>query len=290
MSAPSPGPGGQVGFIGLGDMGGRMALRLRASDWPLVVYDQRAASTAAAREAGASVAPSVAAVARDASVICICVVDGPQLRSVVDEAEEALGPGKIVVVHSSVAPQVVREVDAIVRATGATLVDAPVSGSRPAADAGTLTIFAGGSAPDLAAIDAPLRCYAERILAVGTVGAGQAVKIANNVMLHMNHLIALEALRFARAEGLDESAIIEAVNVSTGRSWVTETWGLIDDMIFDHPQAGTAVLHSMMSKEIWQAVALSRDSLTAMPITAVGSQVSKSYFEEREAELRERRR
>jgi 3-hydroxyisobutyrate dehydrogenase len=102
-------------------------------------------------------------------------------------------------------------------------------------------------------------------------------------MLHMNHLVAVEAARFARAHGIEESALIEAANVSTGRSWVTETWGLIDDMLFDHPLAGTEGIYSIMSKEMWHAVEISRTSLVPLPLTALGTQVSKSYFEERAA-------
>jgi 3-hydroxyisobutyrate dehydrogenase len=106
----------------------------------------------------------------------------------------------------------------------------------------------------------------------------------------MNHLIAVEAARFARAHGIEESALIEVANVSTGRSWVTETWGLLDDMLLDHPLRGTEGVYEIMSKEMWHAVQISRASLLPMQLTALGTQVSKSYFQEREALLELKRR
>jgi 3-hydroxyisobutyrate dehydrogenase len=130
-----------------------------------------------------------------------------------------------------------------------------------------------------------LESFCSRIFHVGPVGTGQSVKIANNIMLHMNHLISLEALRFARSQGIDEQVLIDVVNVSTGRSWVTETWGLLDEMMVDHPQAGTPDIYPLMSKELWNAVALSRETMVALPLTALGTQLSQDYFEERERDL-----
>jgi 3-hydroxyisobutyrate dehydrogenase len=275
----------RTGFIGLGDMGGRMALRLCDAGFALTVHDRRQAAAAAVRAAGATVAGSASAVVQSSDVTGICVVDEHQLRSVVDDALGELRPGKVLLVHSSVTPDVVRDLDTRVRATGAALVDAPVSGSRPAADAGELTVLAGGCDADLATVDSVLRAFASTVLHTGAVGTGQAMKLTNNVMLHMNHLVVLEALRFAKAQGLTEESVLEAVNISSGRSWVTETWGLIDDMLIDHPQAGTSAIYAMMSKDLWQSVAVARADLTDMSLTALGTQLSRRYFEEREADL-----
>jgi 3-hydroxyisobutyrate dehydrogenase len=111
------------------------------------------------------------------------------------------------------------------------------------------------------------------------------MKIANNLMLHMNHLVALEALRFARSQGITEEALIEVVNTGSGRSWVTETWGLIDDMFRDHPQAGTTGIYDMMVKEMWNAVLLAKGTHSWLPLTALGVQVGRAFHEERERDL-----
>jgi 3-hydroxyisobutyrate dehydrogenase len=209
-----------------------------------------------------------------------------QLRTVVAEMAPVLDSSKTVLIHSSISPEGARELARSITAAGARVLDAPVSGSRPAAEAGSLTLMVGGEEETLAAARLIIGCYAEAVFHTGGVGTAQAIKLTNNVMLHMNHLIALEALRFAAAQGIDEVTAMQIVNVSTGRSWVTETWGLLDDMMTDHPQAGTEGIYAMMSKDMWQAVATARATLTPLPLTAAGAQLSKEYFKERESDLR----
>lgn len=281
-------PGTRVGFIGLGDMGAPIAECLLKAGFDVTVYDVREEAVLALVDSGANRAGSPADVARRSESIGICVVNDVQLRDVFFGAEglaPVLDATKSVFVTSSVEPDAIKGIAAEVRDTGAAIVDAPVSGSRPAAAAGTLTVLVGGSEADVARVDPVLRAFGKEIYHLGPVGAGQSMKIANNVMLHMNHLIVLEALRFARSQGLDEAAVIEVANVSTGSSWVTQTWGIMDDMMVDHPQAGTDGIYTMMSKEMWNAVRLSRSSMVPMPLTALGTQVSKQYFQEREEDL-----
>jgi 3-hydroxyisobutyrate dehydrogenase len=271
----------RIGFVGLGDMGGRIARRIAAAGHSLTVFDARPQAVAEVVEAGATAAADVAGVAASSDVVCVCVVDDDQVRGVV--ADMTFRPGMVLVIHSSVRPETVQGLATELAPSAASVVDAPVSGSRPAADAGSLTALVGG---DLAMVDSLrplLGSYCSTVIHAGEIGAGSLLKIANNVLLHMNHLVAVEAARFARAHGIKESTLIEAANVSSGRSWVTETWPLIDDMIFDHPLAGTEGIFAIMSKEMWHAVEISRASLLPMPLTALGTQLSKSYFQEREA-------
>lgn len=281
----TPGTSLRAGFIGLGDMGSRMAHRIIEGGFPLAVHDPRADAVRELRAAGAQTPGGAAAVAQLSDVIGICVATDAQLRAVGEELRPTLDAGKTILIHSSVAPNVAQELAARLAETRADVLDAPVSGSRPAADAGTLTLMVGGDAAALDRVRPLLDTYSEHVFHAGPLGAGEAMKLTNNVMLHMNHLIVLEALRFARSQGIREQAVLDVVNVSTGRSWVTETWGLIDDMLCDHPQAGTEDIYSMMSKDMWQSVQAARDSLTAMPLTAVGAQVSRAFFREREIDL-----
>lgn len=274
----------RVGFIGLGDMGGRIARRIARAHFPLTVFDRRADAVAELVTAGADGAADARGVAAASDVVCVCVVDDDQVRGVVSAL--AMRPGATLVIHSSVLPQTVQDIAAQLAPIGAHVADIPVSGSRPAADDGTLTALAGGDVSVVDALRPLLAAYCANVIHAGPLGTGSLLKIANNVMLHMNHLVAVEAARFARAHGIEESALIEAANVSTGRSWVTETWGLIDDMLFDHPLRGTDGIYAIMSKEMWHAVEIARASLVPMQLTALGTQVSKSYFQEREALLR----
>lgn len=273
-----------VGFVGLGDMGAPMARHLVNRGFPTTVTDVRADAVAALVTAGAKPAETPAEVAEVADVIAVCVVDDAQATAVIAGQSglvDRLRPGQTVVLHSSVRPETAVALAEVVRSTGADLLDAPVSGSRPAVEAATLTIMVGGEATTLERARPALCAYADRIFHLGPVGTGQSMKLVNNVMLHLNHLVALEALRLAAAEGIAEADAIEVVNASSGRSWVTETWGLIDDMLRDHPQAGTNGIFPLMSKELWNAVVVGRGGGTALPFTALGTQLSHAYLSER---------
>ncbi len=278
-----------VGFIGLGDMGGRIAHRILDAGFALTVFDKRETACHEFAHRGARVGSDIRGLAGASDVVCICVVDDKQLRAVVHETREGLRPGVTVIIHSSVLPVTVREIEAELAGIDVGVIDAPVSGSRPAADAGTLTVLAGGDPATINAVAPLLKAYARDVIHTGAAGSGQALKIVNNVMLHMNHLIALEAVRFARSQGLDEAVVIHAANVSSGRSWVTETWGLIDSMFADHPLAGSDAFYALMSKEMWNSVSISRETMTSMPLTALGAQLSESYFRERESDLSRQR-
>jgi 3-hydroxyisobutyrate dehydrogenase len=273
-----------VGFVGLGDMGAPMARHLVGRGFPTTVTDVRADAVAALVTAGAKPAETPAEVAEVADVIAVCVVDDAQATAVVAGERglvDRLRAGQTVVLHSSVRPETAVALAEAVRSTGADLLDAPVSGSRPAVEAATLTIMVGGEPATLERARPALCAYAERIFHLGPVGTGQSMKLVNNVMLHLNHLVALEALRLAAAEGIAEADAVEVVNASSGRSWVTETWGLIDDMLRDHPQAGTDAIFPLMSKELWNAVVVGRGRGTALPFTALGTQLSRAYLSER---------
>jgi 3-hydroxyisobutyrate dehydrogenase len=276
----------RVGFVGLGDMGSRIARRIALAGYPLTVFDRRDEALAEVVAVGASAAADVSALAAASDVVCICVVDDEQVRSVVEQIDPR--DGLVVLIHSSLLPETVRAIAVDIGPAGAHVVDAPVSGSRPAADDGTLTALVGGESTVVDSLRPLLAGYCANVIHAGDVGAGSLLKIANNVLLHMNHLVAVEAARFARANGIAEGALIEAANVSTGRSWVTETWGLIDDMLFDHPLAGTDGIYSIMSKEMWHAVEISRAGLVPLPLTALGTQVAKSYLQERAAFVAEK--
>jgi 3-hydroxyisobutyrate dehydrogenase len=273
-----------VGFVGLGDMGAPMARHLVGRGFPTTVTDVRADAVAALVTAGAKPAETPAEVAEVADVIAVCVVDDAQATAVVagqGGLMDRLRAGQTVVLHSSIRPETAVTLAEAVRSTGADLLDAPVSGSRPAVEAATLTIMVGGETATLERARPVLDSYAERIFHLGPVGTGQSMKLVNNVMLHLNHLVALEALRLAAAEGIAEADAIEVVNASSGRSWVTETWGLIDDMLRDHPQAGTDAIFPLMSKELWNAVVVGRGRGTALPFTALGTQLSRDFLIDR---------
>jgi 3-hydroxyisobutyrate dehydrogenase len=291
IGVPAPGGRLNVGFIGLGDMGGAIAERIVEKGFPLTVCDLRAAAVAQLTARGASSAANPSALAKGCDIVFVCVVDDRQVIALVqDHLARHLREDSVLVILSSVRPETMHEIRALLARdahgnAAVSLLDSPVSGSRPAVAAGTLTLMIGGDATAIARIRPVLEAFSAHIFPTGPLGSGQAMKIANNLMLHMNHLVALEAVRFARAQGISEKALMEVVNTSSGRSWVTETWGLIDDMFRDHPQAGTAGIYDMMVKEMWNAVLLSRSTGTWLPLTGLGVQIGQAFHTERERDL-----
>src|ERR1700722_3227791 len=126
-----------IGFVGLGDMGGRIASRIVAAGFRLAVADRRAAPVADLVATGARAAADLPALAKQSDVVCICVVDDEQVLGVTRELAAALKPGATVVIHSSVLPDTVSRVAELLAPARAAVLDAPVSGSRPAAEDGT---------------------------------------------------------------------------------------------------------------------------------------------------------
>lgn len=187
-------PSTRVGFVGLGNIGKPMALRLAAADGiELSVYDVAPEPVADLVAAGATAAASVAAI--DADVVCVMVRDDDQVRDVA----AAVAPGAVIVVHSTVAPGTPGELEA----QGLTVLDAPVSGGATGAADGTLAIMVGGSDEAFAAARPALDAMSSYVVHAGPIGAGTKFKLARNMMHFVAFTAATEAQRLAEASGLD---------------------------------------------------------------------------------------
>jgi 3-hydroxyisobutyrate dehydrogenase-like beta-hydroxyacid dehydrogenase len=217
----------KVGFVGLGIMGAPMARNLREAGFELSVYTRtREKAERFAAEHGANAAATPAEAAKGADAFITMVPDAPQVEEVLfgeDGAAAALPAGALVVDMSTIAPT-------SSRATGERLaphdfVEAPVSGSKPKAEDGTLTIFAGGE-PAAYERSLPLfEAMGERIVHVGPLGHGQMAKLLTNTMGAVNAAVLAEAVRTAKAAGLDEDAFLEVAAGSAGASAVLNLKG-----------------------------------------------------------------
>jgi 3-hydroxyisobutyrate dehydrogenase len=195
-----------IGFIGLGNIGRPMALRL--ADWPdgLWVCDIDPAATAALESAGAKVAGTPREVAEHARCVCVMVRDDDQVRSVVSGPDGVLsgaGPGSVVAVHSTVHPDTVRELGEVAAAHGVRVLDAPVSGGAPGAQQGRLAIMVGGDADAFEAARPALERMGELVVRLGPLGAGTAAKLARNLLQFTSFAAAMEASALAEAAGVD---------------------------------------------------------------------------------------
>jgi 3-hydroxyisobutyrate dehydrogenase-like beta-hydroxyacid dehydrogenase len=221
-SAGGAGRLSRVGFCGLGIMGGPMAANLVAAGFELGVHTRtrEKAERFAARH-GASAAGSPAEVAAGADALITVVPDAPEVEQVLfgeDGAVDALPDGALVVDMSTISPTASRAFGERLAARGKRFLEAPVSGSKPKAEDGTLTIMAGGPPEDFARAGPLFEAMGDRIVHVGPLGHGQMAKLLTNTMGAVNAAVLAEAVSTAKAAGLDRDAFLEVAAGSAGAS------------------------------------------------------------------------
>jgi len=192
-----------LGFVGLGNIGKPMALRLAA--WPggLVVYDVDPAPLAELEAAGATVAGSLGEVASASDLVSVMVRDDNQVRDVVSELLAQARAGGTVAIHSTVAPDLPASLAEQAAPKGVRVVDAPVSGGAMGAHDGTLAILVGGDDEAFAACAEPFALLGSEVVHCGPVGSGTAAKLARNLLHFVAFTAAGEAQRLAEAAGID---------------------------------------------------------------------------------------
>jgi 3-hydroxyisobutyrate dehydrogenase-like beta-hydroxyacid dehydrogenase len=212
----------RIGFVGLGIMGSRQAANLARAGYELTVYNRtRATAEAWVAEHGGTVADSPAAVGAASDIVISMVVDGDQVREVLlGEQGVARGasPGVLCVDMSTIAPEQTRTIGAELAERGLALLDAPVTGSSPKAQDGTLTIMAGGEAADYARAEPLLRVMGELVLHVGALGQGEMIKLINNSVAAANAATVGEALLVGQRTGVDLDALVQVMAKGSGGS------------------------------------------------------------------------
>ncbi|MBE9499886.1 NAD(P)-dependent oxidoreductase [Streptomyces sp. GKU 257-1] len=176
-----------VGCAGLGMLGAALAQRLADAGHLNAVWNRTPGCAVGLDTAGVRRAAGPAALMRESTVLVLCVSDSTAVEEVTfgpGGLAEGAGPGKVLVDHSSIGPQETRSLAARLAAeTGAHWLDAPVSGGPQGAAAGKLTVLAGGSAEDFDRVRPVLDAYAGRCTLTGPVGAGQATKLCNQIIV-----------------------------------------------------------------------------------------------------------
>jgi 3-hydroxyisobutyrate dehydrogenase-like beta-hydroxyacid dehydrogenase len=206
----------QIGWIGLGIMGSRQAANLRRAGHELTVWNRTEATARAWADAhGATVAGSPAEVAAHAEIVFSMVVDGPQVQEVLIPAARE---GVLFCDMTTIGPGWTRRIGEQLAQRGARLVDAPVTGSSPRAEDGTLTIMCGGEDADIERLQPLLEAMGSLIVHAGPLGAGQAVKLINNAVAAANAATLAQALLVASAQGLDLDALVEVMAAGSGAS------------------------------------------------------------------------
>lgn len=212
-----------VGFIGLGNIGKPMALRLaqqqEAADLEVWVYDVAPDPLAEAEKVGARIASSIAAMAGKSDVLCLMVRDDDQVRDVLGEVLGVAGDRLTVVIHSTVAPDTPAQLADTAARHGVKVLDAPVSGGAMGAADGSLALMVGGDDDALAAARPVLDALGSKVVHAGPIGAGTRFKLARNMMHFISFTAATEAQRLAEAAGLslkDLGDVVRHTDAITG--------------------------------------------------------------------------
>jgi 3-hydroxyisobutyrate dehydrogenase len=207
-----------VGVVGLGNMGGRIARRLVDGGEDVVGFDLDAARAA---DVGARAAASLAALAQDADVVLLSLPDSHAIEAVVDDLEAHLRAGQVVVDLSTAAPGSTVAIHDRLAARGVAYVDAGISGGAAGAEAGTLTIMAGGEASAVDAVAPVLAHFAAHVHHMGTSGSGHVAKLINNFLNAVSLAATAEAMVAARKAGLDLRQLLDVINTSSGVNFAT---------------------------------------------------------------------
>lgn len=215
----------RIAFIGLGNMGGPMAINLRKAGHLVSAFDLSTDALAKVQSQGVEVAASAQSAAQGAQVVISMLPASRHVEALyLGEGGllAQLAPGALVIDCSTIAPASAQKVAAEAQARGLAMIDAPVSGGVAGATAGTLTFIVGGDAAALERARPLLQAMGKNIFHMGDAGAGQVAKLCNNMALGVIMAVTGEAIALGVAHGLDPKALSQMMAVSTSRSWATE--------------------------------------------------------------------
>ena len=262
----------RVAFIGLGVMGFPMAGHLTKAGHQVTVFNRRAARAEAwTAQYGHAAAATPRAAAEGADAVFICVGRDDDVREVTlgqDGCLAAMGPGSVLVDHTTTSARLARELEAQAAKAGVGFVDAPVSGGQAGAENGQLTVMCGGAAGDFARAEPLIRAYAKMCRLLGAAGSGQLAKMVNQICIAGVVQGLAEGLAFAQAAGLDGEAVIDVIAKGAAQSWQMENRH--KTMLAGKFDFGFAV--EWMRKDLGIALDEGRSNGAQLPLTALVDQ------------------
>jgi 3-hydroxyisobutyrate dehydrogenase len=267
----------RVAFIGLGTMGAAMAANLARAGFDVTAWNRTPGRTPELAGLGVTMAPNPAAAAAAADVVVICVSDTPDVEAVLfgpDGVADGARAGTLVIDCSTIAPSGSWDFAARLKEHGLAMVDAPVSGGSEGAKNATLTIFVGGDEDDVARARPVLAALGKTITHVGPIGAGQAVKAVNQVILAATYLGVAEGIVLAIKAGLDVEQVVAALGGGAAQSWVlaNRSGRMLDN---DYPLGFKVSLHR---KDLGIALELANQLGAVLPVTALAAQLESGLI------------
>jgi 3-hydroxyisobutyrate dehydrogenase len=263
----------KIGFIGIGNMGRPMSLNLIRAGFELMVHDIREEAMEDPIRIGATAAGSPKEVAEACDIVMTSLPSPEALEEVAlgeDGVLKGASRGGILVDTSTVSPSMIRKVSEAAKSRGVDVLDAPVSGGVAGAEAGTLTIIVGGDEDVFERCIEVFRVIGEKIYHVGRVGAGNTVKLVNNLMSLVNIAALSEGMALGVRAAIDPQTLYDVVRVSTGRSYALEV-KLPNIISKGRFKGGFAI--DLACKDLGLAVNLGRELGVPLLVTSVARQV-----------------
>ncbi len=264
-----------IAFLGLGQMGGPMALNLVKAGHAVRAYDLVPAAVQKAREGGCTACATVADAVQGAQVVVTMLPTTQAMEDLYLGSGNLLAlvaPGTLLIDSSTVAPQAPRKVAEAAGAKGLAFIDAPVSGGVAGAAAGTLTFICGGEAADVERARPLLSHMGKNVFHAGGHGAGQVAKICNNMLLAIHMAGTAEALQLGVDNGLDPKTLSEIMLKSSGRNWSLELYnpypGVMDNVPASRAYEG-GFKTRLMNKDLSLAMEAAQASGSATPLGAL---------------------
>ncbi|MEK5479184.1 NAD(P)-dependent oxidoreductase [Paenibacillus sp. FSL R5-0407] len=218
----------KIGFIGLGTMGAPMAANLLKQGFEVTVYNRTAAKCEPLAKLGAAVASTPKKAASGAETVITMVSNDASIAAVYEGADGVLAglkPGTTVIDCSTISPALVKKLAGLVVDLGGVFLDAPVTGSSPAAIDGSLVFMVGGDAEVLANEMDIFDCLGKKVLHMGENGTGAVAKLAHNTIVGINNLALAEGFSIAAKSGLPADRFLELVQLGSAGSKAAELKG-----------------------------------------------------------------
>jgi 3-hydroxyisobutyrate dehydrogenase len=281
----------KIGFIGLGNMGLPMALNLLKAGHEVFAFDLVKTQLDAFAAAGGSIAPNANATSKDAELLITMLpaskhVEGLYLGE--HGLLEAANPKTLLIDCSTISPTVSQAVSTVAKEKGFAMLDAPVSGGTAGAQAGTLTFMVGGQLQDVERARPVLEKMGKNIFYAGTSGAGQTVKVCNNMLLGIQMLGTSEALRLGIANGIDPKVLSDIMSKSSGRNWALELYNPCPGVMENVPSSkgytgGFGV--DLMLKDLGLAVENATNLDANVPLGKLAQQLYESHSKDGNGQL-----
>jgi 3-hydroxyisobutyrate dehydrogenase len=267
----------RLAFLGLGTMGAAMAANLAKAGFAVTAWNRTPGRAPELAELGVQFAANPAAAAAEAGIVVICVSDTPDVEAVLfgpDGVAAGARAGTLVIDCSTIAPAGSWGFAARLRDHGLAMVDAPVSGGSEGARNATLTIFVGGTEDDVERARPVLASLGKTITHVGPIGAGQAVKAVNQVILAATYLGVAEGIVLAIKAGLDVEQVVGALGGGAAQSWVlaNRSGRMLDN---EYPLGFKVSLHR---KDLGIALELANQLGAVLPVSALVAQLESGLI------------